>query len=83
MKKMLLILVMTAMPAFAWAHSCPSYVDMINESLGMSDELGLDDATVEEIEELRDQGLAHHEEGEHDRAIAALDQALGMIEGGV
>ena len=82
MKKMLMVLVMMSAPALAWAHTCPAYVDMIDESLTMAEELGLDDATVAEVEELRDEGKAYHEQGDHDSAIAALDQALALLESG-
>ncbi|MDQ2070245.1 hypothetical protein [Natronospira bacteriovora] len=82
MKKLLLMFVLVLAPTLAWAHTCPAYVDMIDESLAMAEEMGLDEQTVEEIEALRDQGKAYHEAGDHDQAIAVLDQALGLIESG-
>ncbi|MEA5445146.1 hypothetical protein VCB98_04835 [Gammaproteobacteria bacterium AB-CW1] len=81
-KRMLILMVLMALPALAWAHTCPAYEDMINESLEMAEEMGLSDETVTEIESLRDEGMRHHEEGDHDTAIALLDEALSLIESG-
>lgn len=82
MKRFLIIMVLSALPALAWAHTCPAYVEMINESLEMSEEMGLSEETVAEVKNLRDEGKQHHEQGEHDQAIAVLDEALALLERG-
>lgn len=78
-KRCLAILALMAAPALAWAHSCPSYIEMIDQSLEQADETGLSEETVEEVRELRDEGEEHHEAGRHDEAITALDQALALL----
>jgi hypothetical protein len=82
MKRRMLMLVFAGLFSGAvLAYTCPAYIDMIDDSLEMADQLGLDDATVDQIKSLRDEGKRHHEAGDHEEAIAALDQALALIEG--
>lgn len=82
LKRCLAILVLMAAPALVWAHNCPSYIEMINQSLEQADQRGLSEETVEEVRELRDEGRTHHEAGRHDQAIAVLDEALALLANG-
>lgn len=82
LKRGFAILVLMAAPALAWSHNCPSYIELINQSLDQAEQAGLSEQTVEEVEALRDEGKEHHEAGEHDEAIEALDQALALLESG-
>lgn len=75
---MTVFMMLFALPVLAWAHTCPAYVEMIDESLAQMEV----DADVEaEVIELRDQGEALHEDGDHEAAVEKLDQALGLLEG--
>jgi len=82
LKRFLILMVLAALPALAWAHTCPAYMEMIDDSLDMAEEMGLSEDTVAEVQALRDEGERHHEEGDHDSAIATLDQALALLEQG-
>lgn len=77
-----LVLLVFMLPGFAWAHSCPSYVQLIDDSLEQSEQMGLSDEAVEEIKSLRDEGERLHEEGKHEESIAKLDEALALLESG-
>lgn len=61
----------------ALAHQCPSMAAAIDAALA-------DGSVSEEVQvqvvELRDQGMAAHEAGNHDEAVELLGQAQALIE---
>lgn len=77
-RKMTVFMVLFALPMLAWSHTCPAYIEMIDESL---DQMEVDADTEAEVSELRDEGEALHEDGDHEGAIDKLDQALALLEG--
>ncbi len=77
-KKVAVFMLLFGLPMLAWSHTCPALVDMINESL---EQVELDSDTRAEVERLRDRGEAAHEDGDHEKAIEKLDEALSLLEG--
>lgn len=62
--------------ANAFANHCPSDVEAINAALETA-EIS-EDQRVEVIE-LRDQGAAQHEAGNHDQSLESLHEALEIL----
>ncbi len=62
------------------AGNCPPLIQLVEDTLEISDALGLDDATVADIEALRDEAEAKHEAGDDRACVETIDSALALLE---
>ena len=69
------VLIGMASPAFA--KHCPLDAKIIDESMGMA--TGLTTTQMTNAKELRDKGMAFHENGNHADAIKALHEAAKIL----
>ncbi len=69
------LLAFMAAPAFA--GQCPRLVSQIDAALGQNPQLAAD--VLAKIKELRDQGAALHASRTHGEAVAALNEAKGLL----
>ena len=77
MKKLLTALAMTALlSGTAFASSCPTHVKKIDEALTTAT---VSDDVKAQAKALRDQGEALHNEGKHDKSMAALAEAEKLL----
>ncbi len=76
LKNTLLALLIFA-PSLALAGNCPNLISEIDEKLASMPDLSED--TRESIVELRDQGEAMHQSGDHGESVKLLEQALDML----
>ncbi len=63
-------------PAVAFAHNCPALMAQIDAALP---EATLSDEDRALVEELRADGEAFHEAGEHDASMAVLSEAMEIL----
>lgn len=74
-KKLFTALTVMLFAASAWASVCPSLMGEIDHALE-------DEATLEEVRDLRVSGEEAHKAGDHDESVALLEEAkekLGMM----
>lgn len=77
MRKLLLICAsIVALSAPAFAGSCPTLVQKIDEAL-QTTELSEEDKTA--VMELRNTGEEQHNNGQHDESVATLNEALAKL----
>ncbi|MCP1675189.1 tetratricopeptide (TPR) repeat protein [Natronocella acetinitrilica] len=80
MKKILLSLVLIMFAGSAFAHSCPRLMSEIDAVLeGDEVESHIEADVLTEAMSLREQGEAYHDDGDHDRAMEALEKALELL----
>ncbi|TFH86026.1 hypothetical protein EQG41_14435 [Billgrantia azerbaijanica] len=61
---------------FAWANMCPSLMGEIDQALQDQAVVAeLDEATLEEVRDLRARGEEAHQAGNHDESVNLLNQA--------
>ncbi|MCC5812278.1 MAG: hypothetical protein JJU06_18110 [Ectothiorhodospiraceae bacterium] len=81
MKKQLLVGFLVMLFAGAsWAHSCPrlmAEIDAVLEDEHVESHLEAD--VLAEAKRLREDGERYHEEGDHDRSMEALEEAMKLL----
>jgi uncharacterized iron-regulated membrane protein len=78
MKRFAALVTAIVLAAPAFAGSCPMLAQQIDRKL--QTEPAISETERRNIEQLRDQGMAHHERGEHGQAMDALNAALAELE---
>ncbi|MDW7747192.1 hypothetical protein [Halomonas sp.] len=82
-KKLFTALAVMLFTASAWASMCPSLMGEIDKALQDDAAVAeLDEATLEEVRDLRARGEEAHKAGDHDESVALLEEAkekLGMM----
>lgn len=78
MKHIIVLLATMLISAAAIAGSCPRLMSEIDNRLAAGPML--DAEIVEEVIILRTQGEAAHQQGDHDQAMAALEEALEILD---
>ncbi|WP_323783780.1 hypothetical protein [Leisingera sp.] len=68
-------LCLLAVPAFA--HQCPADMAAIDAALAAGTELS--EADLATVQELRSEGQAQHEAGDHDASVATLAEAKALL----
>ncbi|MCC5856526.1 MAG: hypothetical protein JJT90_00070 [Ectothiorhodospiraceae bacterium] len=64
----------------AWAHSCPRLMAEIDAVLeGEHVESHVEADVLAEAKTLRADGERYHQEGDHDRSMAALERAMELL----
>jgi hypothetical protein len=79
-KKLFAALVVSAFTAPAWAGSCPTL--MLEVDLALEDEAivaQLDQEALDRVQELRQEGEALHNAGDHDQSVATLNEAKDIL----
>ena len=77
MKKLLTALALTTLlSGTAFANSCPTHVQKIDEALAASTE---SDEVKAQAQALRDEGQALHDSGDHAGSMAKLAEAEAML----
>ncbi len=81
MKTQLAVLLFTLVFAgSAWAHSCPRLMAEIDAVLeGDHVESHVEADVLEQAKQLRADGERYHEQGDHDRSMEALEQAMELL----
>ncbi|MFT5450189.1 MAG: hypothetical protein ACI9DC_005394 [Gammaproteobacteria bacterium] len=74
---LLLALVLT-LPGVALAHNCPNLMAEIDAALAADPQL--DEATKDEVAQLRSIGEEQHTAGEHEAAEESLSDALTLLD---
>ena len=62
----------------ALANNCPVLMDQVDALLA-EEGASLNEDTLARVQELRAEGEALHEQGDHDGSVAALEEALSMF----
>lgn len=82
-KKLFTALAVMLFTASAWANMCPSLMGEIDQALEDEATVAeLDEATLEEVRDLRARGEEAHAAGDHDESVTLLEEAkekLGMM----
>ncbi len=80
MKRFLLAVFLMMFAGSAMAHACPALMAQIDEILeGDQVESHLEADILTEVMQLREDGEAYHEAGDHDRSMEALERALELL----
>ena len=66
-----------AVTGAAFANSCPKHVQAIDAALAAAPQVSAED--LAKAKELRDQGQALHEQGQHAESIAVLAEAEKLL----
>lgn len=77
MRRVLMLTLTGVLSLSAAAGSCPSLMNDIDNQLAQA---GLDPETLVQVLELRAQGEAAHQDGDHETAMQALEGALELLE---
>ena len=67
-----------SLAGLVFASECTGLMAQIDEKLGSVE---LSEEKMEQVEQLRAEGEAAHESGDHDKAVEILSSALEMIQG--
>jgi len=79
-KRAFVVLGFMLLTSFAWAHMCPSLMGEIDQALQDQAVVAeLDEATLEEVRDLRARGEEAHVAGNHDESVALLEEAKGLL----
>ncbi len=77
MKKLVIVAaVVAAFSTSTFANQCPTLVKKIDAAITTTQ---ADDATKAKITQLRDQGQAQHDAGDHAASEASLNEALKLL----
>ena len=77
MKKLVIVGAVVAMfSTSAFANQCPTMIKKIDDAMTTTQ---VDDATKAKVTELRDQGKAQHDAGDHAASEASLNEALKLL----
>jgi len=78
--KPLIALAALLLSASAWASMCPTLMGDIDQALADDATVAeLDEATLEEVRDLRARGEEAHQAGDHDESVALLEQAKELL----
>lgn len=77
MKRIVITLAFVALAGPAFAFQCPGDIARIDEALAAGTPLSEEDLAI--VIELRDEGAAQHEAGEHAASVETLAQALELL----
>lgn len=77
MKQLTLAAALCLLAAPVFAHNCPADMAAIDAALAAGTDLS--EADLASVQELRAEGQAQHEAGDHDASVETLGQAKALL----
>jgi len=77
MKKLFVLITLSAAAGLAMAHGCPNEMKAIDAKLATNPKLA--DADMAKVKKLRAEGEASHAAGKHDDSMKALGEAKKLL----
>ena len=79
MKKVFLTLIIVLFTSNAFSYSCPMLWEELDYEISLAKNSGMSLDKLEQIQNLRDEGVKAHDDGKHEESEDILNKALKMI----